>query len=459
MSSPDILIYQHNYYKPQLDKAIKLTQQYVSDNKLILTGGMAIDLALRVKDSSIYDDDQLPDYDVISDQNLFHAHELAKILCNAGLPDINVINAVHITTVRVRIRRDVLLDATYIPASIFYKIPYLDTDHFRVIHPHYQFIDQRSSLGMLLLDKGITLNIFNRLKKDIERNNLLRKYYPIQMDTKYDIKYKLISIPLKWITIDDSKFKKIDDSVFIYTGISCISGYAAYYFYMNVIDPVKYPITVIDDNLEIKIPENIKFSILSYDIENVKGLLKSPTTFRQLLSIKPVTLVDDKYEIMDSYGIRVGCFAFNLPNGAKVCIASTDYVLSELLRDRVYVAKEPYTTFYSNLVQRTDLERSIETSADIWFPSINCYGYDSMPEHKTFDLEKMMDLKASSNLRPKSEYLRNPMCAIKRESFDAPLSHYFQIDGAEDDSIAHTNYKYISDAFKEFTRKKRNESW
>ena len=99
MIKPDILIYQHNYYKPLLDKAIKLTEQYVSNNKLILTGGMAIDMALRMHNNAIYGDDELPDYDIISDQNLYHAHALAQILCNAGLSDINVINAVHILCV------------------------------------------------------------------------------------------------------------------------------------------------------------------------------------------------------------------------------------------------------------------------------------------------------------------------------------------------------------------------
>ena len=174
---PEIILYQHNYFKPTLDKAIQITEKYVSDHKLILTGGMAIDLALRLKGESIYSDDAIPDYDVVSDKNLYHATELAKILCMQKIPDINVINAVHITTLRVRYKNNVLLDATYLPENIYKQIPYLDVDHLRVIHPHYQFIDQRLSLSMLMVDTGLSFNVFNRLKKDLTKNKfILNKY-------------------------------------------------------------------------------------------------------------------------------------------------------------------------------------------------------------------------------------------------------------------------------------------
>ncbi len=453
MDKPDILMYQHNFYKPLLDKAIKLTEQYVSDHKLILTGGMAIDLALRLKNKSIYSDDQLPDYDVLSDQNLFHAHELARILCENEIPNVNVINAVHITTVRVRIKRDVLLDATYVPASIYNKIPYLDAGNLRVVHPHYQFIDQRSSLGMLMLDKGLTLNIFNRLEKDIERNDLLREEYPIQSSLP-EIKYTNLSIPLKYIQIKHELLNQIDDNAFIYTGPSCITGYAAFYLYMNIVEPKKYPITINNDNLEIKCPDNFKFSLLSYDIDAISNLLHNPKTYRQLLSLKPISLSDDRYEIIDSYGIRISCFIFKLPNGMDVCVSSTDYILSEFLRDRTYVSKEPYTSFYCSLLEIVSNMRT-KHSDNIWFPSINCYGFDNLPEYKVFDLERIVYPDNSSNLKPKNEYLRNPLCLIKNEVFDSIQSHYFKIDGAEDDSIKHTNYKYIVSAFNELVKNNR----
>lgn len=49
----------------------------------------------------MFAEDSLLDYDIISDQNLINANTLAAIMCKEGLPDVNVINAFYITTVRV----------------------------------------------------------------------------------------------------------------------------------------------------------------------------------------------------------------------------------------------------------------------------------------------------------------------------------------------------------------------
>lgn len=93
MQDPDTVLYQLNYYKHLIDKAMAMTEQYVSEHKLILTGGMAIDIALRAKGGGIYDVDSIPDYDIISDKNVEHANALVRVLCNEGLPDIAVISA------------------------------------------------------------------------------------------------------------------------------------------------------------------------------------------------------------------------------------------------------------------------------------------------------------------------------------------------------------------------------
>lgn len=49
MQNLDTILYHANNYKVLIDKANKLTEAYVSEHKLILTGGMAIDLPLISK--------------------------------------------------------------------------------------------------------------------------------------------------------------------------------------------------------------------------------------------------------------------------------------------------------------------------------------------------------------------------------------------------------------------------
>lgn len=453
MGDPDIVIYQHNYAKPLLDRAIQLTERYVSEHKLVLTGGMAIDLALRAKGAAIYSDDQLPDYDIISDRNLEHAHALAAILCEAKLPDINVINAVHITTVRVRMQRAVLLDATYVPPICYAKIPYLDVGHLRVVHPHYQFIDQRMSLSTLLADTGLSLNVFNRLIKDVERNSILRQYYPITA-TKATWKTRRVSVPLEYIRIDPSCVEQLGDDVFVYTGSTCISGYLAYAIMINQQSSETIPIEITDTTLSLEIPADMPLSLLAYNIDGPKKMLRAPDVYRPLLNLKPVSLREGDIEIADSYGSRVGCNRISLGPGLDVCVASVDFILKEFLRDRIYVSDEPYSSLYAELVQVVDKMRAT-SSPQMWWPALNCYGKDNLPEYRVFAVERLMNPTLANVLKPRNEFLQKEKCKIRNPEFPREHSHYFLIDGQLDPSMQHTNYKYIMREFDQFVAEHR----
>lgn len=452
MSDPDIVLYQLSHYKPLIDRAIKITEDYVSKHKLILTGGMAIDQALRLKGDAIYDDDALPDYDILSDENIMHANNLAEILCNDGFPDINVINAAHVTTMRVRMKSIVLLDATYIPPICFKKIPYLDVNHLRVVHPHYQMIDQRLSLSNLLGDTGRSLNVFHRLTKDIKRNMILRQAYPIE-STKPKLKYQKISIPLELIQINKQFLEKLDDQMFIYTGPTCIAGYVGIMIMMAQYTGKKHW-TITDTTLDIDIPEGLLVSFLTCNDQSLDSFIKSPALYRPLINLKPVARVQDSFEFVDIYGSRVGCNAIKLNDSVEVCVASVDYLLMELLRDRIYVSKEPSSWLYTELVAMVDDMRE-KDSHPMWWPSLNCYGKEDLPEYRLLGLERLMDPDIGTTIRPRTSYPTAPKCAT-RSGFEPTKSHYFTIDGQRDDTITHSSYKYIIDDFRSFADKKRN---
>ena len=63
---------------------------------------MAIDYAMRLKGSKLYDDDVLPDYDCYSPNHHYDAYKIAELLMSSGLKNITVINANHTSTMRVR---------------------------------------------------------------------------------------------------------------------------------------------------------------------------------------------------------------------------------------------------------------------------------------------------------------------------------------------------------------------
>ena len=162
--------------------------------------------------------------------------------------------------------------------------------------------------------------------------------------------------------------------------------------------------------------------------------------------MKPITVVAsyNKYsiEVTDSYGKRFSAIELD-----GMVVASADYILMEFLRDRVYgetlQLKAICSLYYDSLLKMV-LERQKNSDDKIWFPTINCYGYTLIPEYKAFAMEKIMDPEKVKDYKPKSSYLQVPRCMTK-SNFDTSKSHYFNIDGLENNSITHTNLKYIVD--------------
>lgn len=445
MKNPETILYELNYFKPVIDQAIRLTEGYIASHKLLLTGGKAIDLALRLHDRQIYEDDVIADYDILSDQHLHHASTLAEMLCREGLPDINVISAIHINTVRVRIKNVVLLDATYVPTILYHRIPFLDTGGLRTVHPHFQFIDQRASLSTLMVDVGYSLSIFRRLIKDMSRNLLLREMYPLRSLSKPTT--TTISIPVDFIRVDESKLDQVNKQCFFYTGRNCLAGAIAVAVVMN-----SYELT--ENALIVQVPEGLPARLLTCDMAS--WTFQNPKTYRPLLQLKPATIRDGEYEYVDTYGLRIGCYIIELKSSAgrtvRVCVASVDYLLMELLRDRIFDKEEPSTLLYTQLVAVVDEKRQQSDAEEYWWPSLSSYGRVDLSDSSVLTMEKLIEPSAT-NLTPKNVYLRSG--CIGTINFKAEKSHYFKLDGREDNTLEHTNYGYIRDKYIQMLKKQR----
>lgn len=477
---PELLLYSLDFNKPTIERALDITAEYVSKHRLILTGGTAIDMALRSKGQSIYDDNALPDYDIISENNLKHATALAEILCNEGIRDINVISAVHITTVRVRVKNIVLLDATYLPDILMRRIPYLDIGRFRLVHPDYQKIDQCLSMSTLMIDTGISLNIFNRFVKDITRNKILREAFKLDNTKVYlncgemcdtapvDLKiftYR-VRVPIEAITLQEQHLRILDPNCFIYDGDVCCSGYLVYALLYNEFTKTNKSLEgIIDPNVEINqtaiefdIPIGMALSFLNCS-DNPSNVLSDlarhidskpvPTKkFNAVANLKPITLAKEyseySIEVSDSYGTRISTNQLEI-GGKKIIMTNIYYVLMQFLRDRIYAKTSQlqgtHSMYYESLLKMM-LHMQENGGSKLWFPTINCYGYTNLPEYKAFALEKIIEPEQTKLYKPKSSYLRIPKCMTKSE-FDVSQSHYFAIDGLENESIIHTNLKWI----------------
>jgi hypothetical protein len=198
------IIFNRNVDSNIIVRALDIVRDFIIENGRILVGGNAIDFALRKKGRKLYKEYILPDYDFRSP--IFHvdAYNIATLLHMSDMPNVSVINALHPLTMRVRVNFHVVADVTYIASEIYERIETINYKGLRIIHPYFQIMDQYSALSFPFI-KVPREQIFFRWKKDIERNELLQKSYPLVlrknrksvMNYIKAMKYFDFTIPLK----------------------------------------------------------------------------------------------------------------------------------------------------------------------------------------------------------------------------------------------------------------------
>lgn len=189
----------HELIADSLTAAFKIVAEFVRERRRVLTGGLAIDLALRLQGRQLYPDEMaaFPDYDFVSPDCVGDSQDIADRLHAAKLPNISAIGAMHVQTRRVRVDNRPVADVTYVPPALYARIPWLEiprvvkapitqetVDKFgglRFVHPWYQRMDQHLALSRPYVGPPREM-VFLRLKKDIARFNLLAEAYQTPPD-------------------------------------------------------------------------------------------------------------------------------------------------------------------------------------------------------------------------------------------------------------------------------------
>ena len=210
----DYVLFNLDYNSNNMKKCLNVVRQYIIDNQLMIVGGMSIDFALKLNNDFLYNEYQIPDYDVIDPDNIKHANNIATMLCDMGMKNIAVVPAVHKTTMRVQLMGYTVFDSTYIPKYLYEKIPYQKWENFKFIDPVYQKIDQYTSLALLWNITGPNFNIINRFEKDIKRKDMISKYYIFSKDNAGDRNINLIK---KNINLNLENYRSLQKEKIIYT--------------------------------------------------------------------------------------------------------------------------------------------------------------------------------------------------------------------------------------------------
>jgi hypothetical protein len=286
----------HNY--DDIIKALDLVKKYIIKENKIITGGMAIDYALKLKgENGIYGDDVLPDYDFFSEKHYYDAYKIAELLKKNNFENISVINAMHPSTMRVRIDFIVVADITFIHNKILSKFPTLKYKNIHFIHPHVQMIDQHRSLSFPYENVPWETIKSARPRKDMKRYDLLYNLYPLRLLAVKKQKEEFKIIEFKKSILENQ----------------CITGFFALNYWIKKAKKLGYKTSI--NFGDIKFKKDIiefKFPADSYGLtiysDNIKDLylkikneqkIKNEEFYEQFLDKLPKKIIlDNEWELL-----------------------------------------------------------------------------------------------------------------------------------------------------------------
>lgn len=159
---------------------LEIIKGFIHERGLILYGGQAIDYALRLRDSKLYSDLEIPDYDFYSQNHVEDAYDLVDILTERGYEFVSAIRAKHPQTMRVRVGINVVADIGYITPLAFAEVKKhaLEYNGMLVRSPYDQMVDILRQLSHPL--DGFPRSSYKaRSSKDLKRFDMLIEKYPL----------------------------------------------------------------------------------------------------------------------------------------------------------------------------------------------------------------------------------------------------------------------------------------
>jgi hypothetical protein len=439
------LTYSRNESYDDMSRAFDHVRGFIAAKGLVLVGGMAIDYALRLKGDHIYSDAQIPDYDCYSPQSVEDARELGDQLCKAGFPNVSVIQAAHITTMRVRVDFEVVADITYCPPPVYEQMPTLQYENLRIIHPHYQMIDQHCALSMPFAYSGATRVIFHRWKKDMQRYDKLYSHYPIIIDAPAPLSmYETTLTPTPRRSLAREQLAAQYELPMVTYQIpldalrgSCICGWGAINWTLEgnlrTIDvqiPDGEPLTLACDDYKTFIAEH-GLTNLRYFAEYFGKIPRRIVADMKI--INPHTGRPYVVEIYDTYGMKISASPLE---GGQVWMAGMQFTMLYLLI-KVFSHSNPHIRFTAEeqyLRCREFLMGDLDHG-----PSIEVYGTANFTHShlnaRRLARERIYGIKSQKQLQPLSTYPRPPACHDSKPPFDPTTSPYFKTDNSQLESF------------------------
>ncbi len=417
------MMIKNGLYSKEILSAIDIVAKYVKREKLILVGGMAIDMALKMKGSGIYDENTIADHDFYSKNHFMDAYEIGQWLIRTKYADVSVINALHASTMKVRVKFEPVADVSYMPPVLFDRLPTIHYRGYTMIHPHYQMIGQHRALCNPYESKPRETIRSGRWEKDMKRHDLLYQYYPLKIPQEQFRKTELQTVSLNLLDKQDY----------------CFTGLAALLYWIR--EAAKYGFEKHSDfgsfsEKEIRLRGPV--AILTDSHEDVFQVFKSKNVkfYNRQIDHLPRSFQCGEFEVFDNLGEQVSASnegSFHVANLQTIMVylltrlivnksTNEDYFRGYLVcRDLIKWASKHYTNEKSP--QKKELYEKL-------FPSIHVYGKQYIFD--TYMIKKAEKQDKRIQLQPRHMYgLINMSIPERLKQFKYSDSWVFDFDGQE----------------------------
>lgn len=379
----------------EIDKIIKILEDFLVKKKLICYGGTAINNILPPQAQFYNRDIDVPDYDFYSPDALKHAKELANIYLKEGYEEVEAKSGVHFGTFKVYVNFIPIADITFLEKEIFTKLSEdaITISGIKYCPPNFLRMNMYLELSRPMGD-------VSRWEKILKRLILLSKYYPLKF--KKNCTENEYQKNLKSIVKGGEDIYENTKEILVNQDVVFFGGFASsiYSKYMDT-----------KDTIVTKVPD---FDVLSMDPERDAEMLK------ERLDIKNIT-IEKQNEIgeiiPEHYIVKVNkvpivfyykplaCHSYNKVKIGKsnIKIATIDTILTFYLAF-MYTGLPYYNKdrllCMAKLLFDVEAQNRLSQKGILKRFSINCFGHQkTLEEMRSEKSDKFKELKNKKNTK------------------------------------------------------------
>jgi hypothetical protein len=189
-----------NASDPEIRKIMKEVHSFIQKRRVLCYGGTAINNILPKKEQFYDFTVDIPDYDFFSEDPTRDSKDLANILANKGIQNVQVRPGVHLTTFKVFANFTGVADISFLDKHIFERLwkESIVKDDIHYVPPNFLRMSMYLELSRPRGDVSRWKKVYTRLSK---------------LNAEYPLECNKLDIDFTEKTIDDDIRSKIEDTL------------------------------------------------------------------------------------------------------------------------------------------------------------------------------------------------------------------------------------------------------